>query len=179
MTKHALIMTSDFGVEEPELLSPRDALTRAGIDVTVASTSGGTIQTVKGDKEPASIVQADTATGAVNADDYDLVVIPGGTVNADHVRMDKDAQKIVQAFAASHRPVGAICHGPWLLIDAGVAEGKTLTSYASVRTDLVNAGASWVDEQVFRCPGNDWVLITSRNPGDLEAFDDALIKEIS
>ena len=90
MTKHALIMTSDFGVEEPELLSPRDALTRAGIDVTVASTSGGTIQTVKGDKEPASIVQADTATGAVNADDYDLVVIPGGTVNADHVRMDKE-----------------------------------------------------------------------------------------
>lgn len=179
MSQRALIITSDFGVEEAELAQPAAALKDAGVDVTIASTSGGSIQTVNGDKDKASVVQADTATASVSGDDYDLLVIPGGTVNADHVRVDEAARKLVRNFAEGHRPVGAICHGPWAFIDAGVASGKTLTSYPSLSIDLTNAGATWVDEEVFRCPANDWVSITSRTPADLPAFNKALIDELN
>jgi protease I len=102
-------------------------------------------------------------------------VIPGGTVNADTLRQDADAQRIVNEFVKAGKTVAAICHGPWLLIDAGVVEGKTLTSYPSVRTDLMNADAAdWVDTEVKQCPANGWTLITSRNPDDLPAFNKAI-----
>lgn len=179
MAKKAVIIATGFGVEEPEIISPRDALTSAGIDVTIASNSGNDIQTVTGDKDWASTVKADTTLDKISADDYDLVVLPGGTVNADTLRIDTEAQRILNEFASAHKPVGAICHAPWALIDAGLTEGKTMTSYQSIRTDLKNAGAHWVDEEVFRCPGNDWVLITSRNPHDLPAFTKALIDELA
>ena len=92
---------------------------------------------------------------------------------------DRDGRRLVKEFAAAGKPVGAICHGPWVLIDADVAKGKTLTSYISIRPDLENAGATWVDKEVLRCPGNGWVLLTSRNPNDLPAFTQALVDEIS
>lgn len=179
MTARALIAVTDFGIEEAEIVEPIKALRAAGIDVTVASNSGRTIQTVSGDKEWASTLESDTTLASSRVDDYDLLVIPGGTVNADALRVDEDARRLLSGFARAGKPVGAICHGPWLTIDAGVAKGKTMTSYISIRPDLENAGAEWVDKQVFRCPGNGWVLITSRNPGDLDAFDKALVDELS
>ncbi|MSS46376.1 type 1 glutamine amidotransferase [Cutibacterium sp. WCA-380-WT-3A] len=175
----ALIAVTDFGVEEAELVDPLNALKTAGIDVTVASNSGESIQTVTGDKNWASTVSADSKLADANASDYDLLVIPGGTVNADTLRIDDDARRLVKEFAAAGKPIGAICHGPWVLIDAGVAKGKTLTSYISIRPDLENAGATWVDKELFRCPGNGWVLLTSRNPDDLPVFTKALVDEIS
>ena len=178
MVARALIAVTDFGVEETELVEPLNALTKTGIEVTVASNSGEPIQTVTGDKDWASKVNADSKLADVKAADYNLLVIPGGTVNADTLRIDEDGRRLVKEFAAAGKPIGAICHGPWVLIDAGVAKGKTMTSYISIRPDLENAGADWVDKELFRCPGNGWVLLTSRNPNDLPAFTKALVDEI-
>ena len=179
MAARALIAVTDFGVEEAELVEPFNALKKSNIEVTVASNSGETVQTVTGDKNWASTVNADSTLADAKASDYDLLVIPGGTVNADTLRTDEDGRRLVKEFAAAGKPVGAICHGPWVLIDADVAKGKTLTSYISIRPDLENAGATWVDKEVLRCPGNGWVLLTSRNPNDLPAFTQALVDEIS
>jgi protease I len=177
--KRALIITTNFGVEEQELTRPLADLTEAGVDVTVESKGGGEIQTVSGDKDWASVVQADTALARAHAEDYDLLVIPGGTVNADTLRGDSDARRLLSDFARDHKSVGAICHGPWLTIDAGVARGKTLTSWKSLHPDLENAGATWVDQEVKVCPANGWTLITSRSPADLPAFDKALVEALS
>lgn len=177
--KKALILVTDFGVEEPELLQPIEDLKKAGIDVTVASDSGDTIQTVTGDKDWASTVEPDVSLDAVSADDFDIVVLPGGTVNADTLRGNAKAQALLQAMTSAGKPIAAVCHAPWTFIDAGLAEGKTLTSYSSVKIDLENAGATWVDEQVKRCPANGWVAITSRNPGDLDAFSKAIVDELA
>jgi protease I len=102
------------------------------------------------------------------------LVIPGGVVNADHLRVDKDAQAFTRAFFEQHKPVASICHGPWLLIDAGVVSGRSVTSYHTLQTDLKNAGANWSDEEVVVDQG----LVTSRNPGDLPAFNDKMLEEI-
>lgn len=177
-TAKALIIVTDFGVEEAELTRPAEALRDAGVEVTIASDSGAKIQTVEGDKDWSSMVEADTTIGDVDADDYDLLVIPGGTVNADVLRVDDDARALVSAFAAAGKTVAAICHGPWILIDAGVAAGKTLTSYPSLQLDLTNAGASWVDTELKECPANGWTLLTSRNPDDLDAFCTAITEAV-
>ena len=103
-------------------------------------------------------------------------MIPGGTVNADTLRLDEDAQRLAKEFADSGKVIAAICHGPWLLINAGVIAGKTLTSYPSVRLDLENAGAAgWVDVEVKQCQANGWTLITSRNPNDIPSFNEAIV----
>lgn len=177
--KKALILVTDFGVEEPELLRPVEDLKKAGITVTVASDSGDTIQTVTGDKDWASTFEPDTSLDAVAASDFDIVVLPGGTVNADTLRGNEKAQALLKAMTGAGKPIAAVCHAPWTFIDAGLAKGKTLTSYTSVKIDLENAGATWVDEQVKRCPAGGWVAITSRNPGDLDAFDQAIIDELA
>ncbi|MFO5891651.1 DJ-1/PfpI/YhbO family deglycase/protease, partial [Pseudomonas aeruginosa] len=119
-------------------------------------------------------VNTDARMQGLRAEDYDLLLVPGGTVNADTLRQDSEARRLVREFSDAGKTVAAICHGPWLLIDAGVARGKTLTSYSSVRIDLTNAGADWVDTRVKVCPANGWTLITSRNPGDLQAFNEAI-----
>jgi protease I len=177
--KKALVITTDFGVEEAELTQPVTDLKSAGVQVTVASVGGQDIQTVQSDRDHASIVRADAKLADVDGTDYDLLVVPGGTVNADGLRGNPDTRSLVSGFAAAGKPVGAICHGPWTTIDAGVAKGKTLTSYGSLKPDLENAGANWVDQEVKRCPANGWVLITSRTPDDLPAFDQALVDELS
>lgn len=177
--KKALILVTDFGVEEPELLRPVEDLKKAGIEVTVASYSGKTIQTVTGDKDWASTFEPDSSLDAVDAADFDILVLPGGTVNADTLRGNDKVQALLQAMSRAGKPIAAVCHAPWAFIDAGLAEGKTLTSYTSVKIDLENAGATWVDEQVKRCPANGWVAITSRNPGDLDAFGQAIIDELA
>jgi protease I len=166
--KIAIIATDHF--EEAELVTPRDELTKAGAEVKVFSPSGQPIQAVEGDTEPTQKVDVDGSLSDVDVSAFDAVVVPGGTVNADHLRVDEDAQSIVKEAYDSDKVLAVICHGPWLLVNAGLAEGRRLTSYASLSADLKNAGATWVDEEVVV----DGSLITSRDPDDLPAFVDAI-----
>lgn len=173
--KKVLIITANTGIERDELLKPLEALKGMGATVTHATIKGGAAQTFLQDTEKDTSVTSDTTLAGLSADQFDALVIPGGTVNADTLRQDHDAQRLVSEFAKAGKIVAAICHGPWLLIDAGVIAGKTLTSYPSVRTDLLNADAAdWVDTQVKECPANGWTLITSRTPDDLPAFNEAI-----
>lgn len=177
--KKILIITSNTGIERDELLKPLQALKEMGASVTHASIKGGAAQTFVQDTEKDTLVTSDGKLAGLSAADFDALVIPGGTVNADTLRQDKDAQRLVSEFAKAGKVVAAICHGPWLLIDAGVIEGKTLTSYPSVRTDLVNAkAAAWVDAEVKECGANGWTLITSRTPDDIPAFNQAIGKSL-
>jgi protease I len=168
-----LIIATD-GFEQDELFKPREALLDAGAKVTLASPKADPIQGMEGDIDKAATITPDTTLDAVNPDDYNALVIPGGTINADRMRVQKDAQRIAKAFFAAEKPVAAICHGPWLLAEAELIRGRTLTSYESIRTDLSNAGATVVDAEV----NVDGKLITSRKPGDIPAFTDALIRSI-
>jgi protease I len=177
--KKVLIITANKGIEHDELLKPLEALRGMGAAVTHASIKGGEAQTVMQDTEKAASVTSDTRLAGLSSQAFDALVIPGGTVNADTLRQDADAQRLVKEFAEDGKVVAAVCHGPWLLIDAGVVAGKTLTSYPSVRIDLLNAGAAdWVDTQVKECAANGWTLITSRNPDDLPAFNQAIAKSL-
>ncbi|MCW2759877.1 MAG: intracellular protease, PfpI family [Marmoricola sp.] len=167
--KRIAIIASDY-FEEAELVTPRDELAKAGADVKVYSTSGDPIQAVQGDTEPTQKVDVEGSLSDVDVSRFDAVVVPGGTINADHMRIDEDAQSIVREAYDSDKVLAVICHGPWLLVNAELADGRTLTSYPSLSQDLKNAGASWVDEEVV-VDGN---LITSRNPNDLPAFVEAI-----
>ena len=166
--KIAIIATSHF--EEAELVTPRDELAKAGAEVRIYSTDTDSIQAVEGDTEPTQKVDVDGTFGDLDVSGVDAVVVPGGTINADHIRTDEDAQAIVRQVLDSDKVLAVICHGPWLLVSAGVAEGRTLTSYPSLSIDLENAGATWRDEEVVV----DGTLITSRNPDDLPAFVEAI-----
>lgn len=179
MSKKALFITSNNGIEQDELIKPYDFLQSKGIEVIHAAEKNEDVQTVKSDKEPASRRTPHTTLAQVAYEDYDILVIPGGTVNADTLRINADAQKIIQHFADNHKPIAAICHAPWVLINAERIKDKNLTSYHSIKLDLENAGAHWVDEEVHRCNTNDWPLITSRNPSDISAFNHAILEELS
>lgn len=178
MSKKALFITSNNGIEQDELIKPYDFLQSKGIEVIHAAEKNEDVQTVKSDKEPASRRTPHTTLAQVAYEDYDILVIPGGTVNADTLRINADAQKIIQHFADNHKPIAAICHAPWVLINAERIKDKNLTSYHSIKLDLENAGAHWVDEEVHRCNTNDWPLITSRNPSDISAFNHAILEEL-
>lgn len=167
----AFLMTD--GVEQVEFTSPWEAVTDAGGSPTLISPKSDEVQGFnhvdKGD-----VFAVDVPLSAAKPDDYDALVLPGGVVNADALRVDTDAQAFARAFFDAHKPVAAICHAPWLLIEAGVADGRTLTSYHTLKTDLKNAGATWRDEEVVVDQG----LVTSRSPKDLEAFNAKLIEEV-
>src|SRR3954447_12665157 len=169
----AIIATDYF--EEAELVEPRDALRDAGAEVRVYSTGTDPIQAVEGDTTPTQKIDVDGTFGDLDVSTVDAVVVPGGTVNADHIRLDEDAQDIVRQALDGDKVLAVICHGPWLLINAGVAKGRTLTSYNSLQLDLENAGATWKDEEVVV----DGRLITSRNPDDLPAFVDAISEALT
>jgi protease I len=162
------------GVEEVEYTEPRKAVENAGGRPELISLETGEIQAMnhldKSRKYP-----VDKAVGDANPDDYDALVLPGGVGNPDFLRMNPDAVRFVRAFFDTHKPVAAICHAPWTLIEAGVVEGRTVTSWPSLRTDLANAGATWVDEEVHVDSG----LVTSRKPDDLPAFCAKMVEEIS
>ena len=170
--KVAIIATSHF--EEAELVTPRDELARLGATVKVYSTTTEAIQAVEGDTEPTRQVPVDGLFTDLDVESVDAVVVPGGTVNADTIRTDEDAQEIVRQALELDKVLAIICHGPWLLASAEVARGKRLTSYPSLAVDLRNAGADWVDEEVVV----DGRLITSRNPDDLPAFVEAIAEAL-
>jgi protease I len=163
------------GVEQVELEEPREAVTDAGATVHLVSLKTGTIQAMNHDIEPGDEFTVDKAVSDVTVDEYDGLVLPGGTVNPDKLRLDEDAVAFVRDFVESGKPVAAICHGPWTLLEAGVLKGRTVTSYPSIRTDLRNAGATVVDEEV----AVDENLITSRSPDELPAFCDQLVEALA
>ncbi|MFC8044747.1 type 1 glutamine amidotransferase domain-containing protein [Nocardia sp. NPDC057353] len=169
-----LIITSQTGVEHDELLDPKQWLLGKNATVVHAAPERGDVQTFRHDTEKDEVATADTALGEVSPADFDILVIPGGTVNADKLRTEPKAVELATEFAKAGKPIAAICHGPWLLVEAGLVRGKTLTSYPSLRTDIGNAGGAWVDEAVVRSTDDGWTLITSRNPGDLPDFETAI-----
>jgi protease I len=171
--KRVAILATD-GFEQSELRSPRAALIHAGAFVELISLKSGSIKGWSDggwtDSEKVDRVVADA-----RADEYHALLIPGGVMNPDKLRMDADAVAFVRAFYEQQKAIAAICHGPWLLAEADVLRGRRLTSYPSIKTDLINAGATWVDEEVVVDRG----LVTSRSPKDLPAFNARMIEEVS
>ena len=160
------------GVEQVELTEPWKAVEQAGGTAELVSVEDGEVQAFN-HLDKADTFKVDKTTSEADASDYDGLVLPGGVANPDFLRTDSDAVAFVRDFFAQAKPVGVICHGPWTLIDAGVAEGRTLTSYPSIRTDLRNAGATVKDEEVVTDEG----LVSSRNPDDLPAFCAKIVEE--
>lgn len=171
--KKVAILATD-GFEQSELFKPRQALLDAGASVDVVSLASGSISGWDSDNWGDSI-DVDKVVTDVSASDYSALLLPGGLFNPDALRANKDAVKFVQAFfnEGSVKPVAAICHGPWMLVEAGVARGRKMTSFPSIQTDLKNAGAHWVDEEVVVDNG----IVTSRNPDDIPAFNRKMIEE--
>ena len=168
------ILATD-GVEQVELEQPRQAVHDAGGTTELLSIDSGEIQAMNSDLEPADTFAVDRKVGDASVDEFDGLLLPGGTCNPDRLRMDDDAVSFVREFVTRGKPVAAICHGPWTLVEADVVRGRRITSFPSLRTDLRNAGADVVDEQV--CVDDN--IITSRNPDDLDAFCDAIVRELS
>ncbi|WP_295625007.1 type 1 glutamine amidotransferase domain-containing protein [uncultured Corynebacterium sp.] len=160
------------GVEQVELTDPMRAIRAAGGTPVILSYSEGSFVGMNGDWEHADTFAVDVDVAEAEVADYDALVLPGGTLNADAARIDDGVLRFVKAFHETGRPVAAICHAPWILIDAGLASGTKLTSYISCKSDLINAGADWVDEPLVV----DGSIITSRNPGDLEHFNAAVVE---
>jgi deglycase len=162
------------GAEQAEVVDPLEAVKKAGAEVDIVSLQKGEVEMWehfdKGEK-----ITADKAVKDADASDYDGLVLPGGVANPDQLRADEDAVKFVRAFFEQHKPVGAICHGPWVLVEADVVKGRKVTSWPSLQTDLRNAGAEWVDEEVVVDSG----LVTSRKPDDLPAFNAKVVEEIA
>jgi len=167
----AIISTNYF--EEAELIEPLNQLRSMGAKVDVAAPHAGTIQGVRG-IEKTQRVAVDTTIDMLDAALYDAVIIPGGVVNADHLRVEQAAQEFVKAIAAAKKPVAAICHGAWLLVSSGLAKGRTFTSYPTLEDDIVNAGGIWVDKEVFQ----DENFITSRKPTDIPAFIEKIVNSL-
>jgi protease I len=172
--RRVAIVAAD-GVERVELEQPRQALEEAGARTVVVSISRGEIQARDHDLEGAGTFPVDELVGGVSVDDYDALLLPGGTVNPDKLRMEPAAVQFVRDFVESGKPVASICHGPWTLAEADVVRGRRLTSWPSVRTDLRNAGAEVVDEEVV----TDGNITTSRSPDDLPAFCERIVAEFA
>lgn len=166
--KVAFLLTD--GYEDSELTSPWEAVEKAGAAAELVAPKVGEVEGKNGHKQ-----SVDRTSGDADAGSYDALVLPGGVVNADHLRMDADSIAFTKAFFDAGKPVAVICHGGWILTDADVLRGRTLTSYPSLKTDLANAGATWVDQEVVVDHG----LVSSRTPDDLPAFNAKLVEEIA
>lgn len=172
--RRVAILAAD-GVERVELEQPRQALDDAGANTVVVSIASGEIRARENDLEDAGTFTVDQLVASASVDDYDALLLPGGTVNPDKLRMEPAAVQFVRAFVQSGKPVASICHGPWSFVEADVARGRRLTSWPSVRTDLRNAGAEVVDEPVV----TDGNITTSRSPDDLPAFCERIVQEFA
>ena len=172
--KRIAFLAANEGIEQVELERPWQAIKDAGAEPELIAPEAGQVQALnhldKGDS-----FDVDRTVGDADAADYDGLVLPGGVANPDNLRADDDAVGFVRAFFEAGKPVGAICHAPWTLIEAGVVEGRTVTSWPSLQTDLRNAGAEWVDEEVHVDQG----LVTSRKPEDLDAFNAKIVEEFA
>ena len=164
-----LIVATD-GFEEWELFGPRQMLLKRGAEVQLASLKLDPIQATVHD-DPGKTIRPDLTVDEANADDFDALILPGGVRNPDQLRLHANVIDLIRAFARQDKPIGAICHGPWLMVEADLLRGRKATSWPSIRTDLRNAGADVVDEPAT----TDGNIVTSRNPGDVEAFTNALI----
>jgi protease I len=172
--KKIAILAAD-GVEEIELVEPRQAVMEAGAQTELLSLRSGEIQSVNHDINPAQTFTVDKPVSQASVDDYDALILPGGAVNPDNLRQDENAVGFVRDFFKAGKPVGVICHGPWTLIEADVVRGRKITSYPSIRTDLRNAGAEVVDQEVVTDQG----LVSSRSPKDLKAFCAKIVEEFA
>lgn len=171
--KKIAVLATD-GFEQVELTKPVEALRAAGAEVEIVSPKSGEIQGFE-HHDKGEAVGVDRTLEAANADDYAGLVLPGGVINPDALRIDEEAVAFIKRFTDAGKPVAAICHGPWTLINAGAVEGRRLTSWPSLQADLENAGAHWVDEEVVVDNG----LVTSRNPDDLPAFCAKMVEEFA
>ena len=162
------------GVEQSELTEPWKAVEQEGGTPVLVSLEEGEIQGVESEIEKRDMFRVDALVSDADPADYDGLVLPGGVMNPDKLRADEDAVAFARSFMEARKPVAAICHGPWTLVEAGVVEGRRMTSYPSIQTDLKNAGAEWVDEEVVVDEG----LVTSRSPDDLDAFCSKVVEEM-
>jgi len=168
-------VVSNEGIEEAELLRPWDDVTSAGGVPTLIATEEGAVELMR-HLDRAGRRAADLTTAEADADDFDALVLPGGVANADLLRTDEAAVTFVQRMFGQEKPAAAVCHAPWVLVEAALVRDRTLTSWPSLQTDIRNAGGTWVDHEVQVCESGPNTLVTSRKPDDLEAFDAKLIE---
>ncbi|HKZ27814.1 MAG TPA: type 1 glutamine amidotransferase domain-containing protein [Rubrobacteraceae bacterium] len=169
------ILLAPVGSEQVEFTEPKKAVEDAGAEVEVVGIQTGEAQTMNSDVNMGETFTVEKTFSEVSVEDYDALIVPGGTVGADNLRGSEEAVAFVHGFFEQEKPVGVICHGPWTLVEADVVRGRTLTSYPTLQTDIRNAGGEWVDEEVVTDQG----LVTSRNPDDLPAFCSKLVEEIA
>ncbi|WP_197503313.1 type 1 glutamine amidotransferase domain-containing protein [Mycobacterium sp. E740] len=172
--KKIAFLVAPEGVEQVELTEPWKAVEEAGGTPELVSTEVGKVQAFN-HLTPADTFQADKSADSVSADDYAGLVLPGGVANPDNLRTDAAAVALAKGFFEAGKPVAVICHGPWTLVEADVVRGRTMTSWPSVKTDLINAGANWVDDEVVECSCGPNTLVSSRKPDDLAAFCNTLV----
>jgi len=175
LSNKTIALLAASGFEESELTSPLERLKEEGATVHIISVKPGSIQAMKGDKDWTIEIPVDKVVSDVKADDYHGLMLPGGVLNPDSLRQSEEAISFVKSFFDAGKPVAAICHAPQVLITAGVVDGRKLTSFQTVKVDLVNAGAEWLDEEVVVDQG----LVTSRSPKDLPAFNDKMVEEFA
>src|SRR5919206_1531172 len=173
--KKIAILLAPVGTEQAEFTEPKKAVEDEGATVDAVGIQTGDAQTMNSDVNPGETFTVEKTFSEVSADEYDGLIVPGGTVGADNLRADEDAVNFIHAFFEQAKPVGVICHGPWTLVEAGVVSGRTLTSYPTLQTDIRNAGGNWVDEEVHVDQG----LVTSRKPDDIPAFNAKVIEEFA
>lgn len=170
--KVAIVVADHF--EQVEMTEPRAALDKAGVKTVLVSPAKGKVKGVHHDK-PGDEFDVDVALDDANADDYDALLLPGGLMSPDELRMNAKAVALVEAFYEAGKPIFAICHGPWLLIEADIVEDLTLTSWPAIKTDLLNAGGNWIDKEVVTDKG----IVTSRSPDDIPAFNKKILEELA
>jgi protease I len=173
--KRIAFLVANVGVEQVELTTPWQAMRDAGAQTILVAPERVEVQAMNGDVEKGDTFTPDRAVGEVSSEDFDALVLPGGVANPDKLRLVPEAVSLVSGMAAAGKPIAAICHGPWTLVEADLVKGKTLTSWPSLQTDIRNAGGEWRDVESFTCPAGGFTLVTSRKPDDLDAFAAAAI----
>lgn len=169
--KRIAFLVANTGVEQIELTSPWEAVKNAGAEPVLLAPAKGRVQAVNGDAEKGDVFEVDQIVGEVTETEFAALVLPGGVANPDRLRLVGEAVAFVKSFAAAGKPIAAICHGPWTLVEADIVRGKSLTSWPSLQTDIRNAGGEWRDEQSLTCSLQGYTLVTSRKPDDLAAFN--------